>query len=217
MHNASALSTYLGWETLAHAPACARPSWEIGLRTESAFRERLGGPPHSCPQADDECGHRDRYERTTVRIVCRSCGAAEVLHGEDLGRTHTTTASLGYGQPPRRVGGVFLYAGQPWLSYGRAAAQEPHDFVVTAARVVRPERGDIVGTISQHRTMRHAVRWAAVCVQDETGEYGGLAGQPRWRHATDGFATPAAAAKWVSARLDAATAAGSEGGEDRAE
>ncbi|MGC5034140.1 hypothetical protein ACPXCS_06075 [Streptomyces sp. DT190] len=198
------LDTYLGWEQLIHRPACKRPRFDVDLRTtEDELRYRLPGEERQHKCADDNCEHGNRFEAITVRIVCRSCGVAELVTGErteSVGRTSTSTACLGYGLPPRRTDGLFLWPGEPWLPFGRLNTAEPHDFLVTATRVERVERDDVVGQITQARGKRGGIVWAAAAVQSPTGPYGAGLGL-RWAHAAEGFKTISAAAKYIQARL----------------
>ena len=186
----SALDSYLGWDLLTHRPGCARPSWTVDVRTtHDEFRSRHGGPVHDCQNG--ECGHGDKYTSTTVRIVCTSCGLTETITGEtgtgDTGRSTGSTRDLGYGLAPRRVAGLHLYPG------------EPHDFVVTVARVDRVTTADVVGQITQTLGRRGGVQWSATAVPAPDGRFG--LGHIRWAHAQDGHRTVAAAAKWIYARV----------------
>jgi hypothetical protein len=210
--------TYLGWELLTHAAACKRPVWEVDLRRrEDAWRYRAGlayeeRAEHKC--ADKHCTHASRFDELTVRVVCRSCGVAEVITGErteDTGRTTTSTKWLGYGQPARRVAGLWLWPGEPWLNVGRDDSAEPHDFLVTRPGVERVTRETVVGQVTLGRGKRGGVNWTAAAVPSETGPYGRGLGRICWARVQDAFKTPAAAAKWVAARLEEVPAGG--GGE----
>ncbi|WNI16646.1 hypothetical protein [Actinacidiphila sp. ITFR-21] len=201
----SAEESYLGWDELHHHTACKRPAWTVDTKTEYDVyrpRDRESTAPHACPA--EECGHGPRMERTTVRIVCRSCGCAYVITSE-TGVSTTSTRSLGYGLAPERRAGLLLWQGQPFLSFGRLSEDMPWDYIVTRPGVTRPVREDLVGEISQTRGKRGAVRYGAVAVPDPYGRYGyGI----RWAVATDGLATPTAAARWIAAQLAQAAQAG---------
>jgi hypothetical protein len=208
--------TYLGWERLSHAEGCKRPVWEVDLRRrEDAWRYRASlayeeRAEHKC--ADEHCGHGSRFEELTVRIVCFSCGMAEVITGErneDTGRSSTHAKHLGYGMPPRRIAGLWLWPGEPWLSVGRAVSDEPHDFLVTRPGVERVTQEAVAGQITQTRGKRGGVIWTAAAVPSEDGPYGVGLGRIRWDRVQEGFKTPAAAAKWIAAQL---ADAGSGGG-----
>ncbi|MFD6035284.1 hypothetical protein ACFWHF_12190 [Streptomyces griseoincarnatus] len=195
----SVLETYLGWDEPRHLASCKRPAWSVDVRTDhDELRDRLGGGKHAC--ANDECRHGDRYPRTTVRIVCRSCQAALVVRGEDASTSQGMTASTthGYGQPPRTVAGLLLWPGEPWLYFGRLASDEPYDFVVTRKGVTRVTEADVVGVITQNRTKRRAVIWDAGALPTP-GKYGrfnfGATNEDKPAR------TVAAAAKWIAARL----------------
>ncbi|WP_299542089.1 hypothetical protein [uncultured Streptomyces sp.] len=189
--------TYLGWDELAHKPGCATPQWTIDVRTEpNAFRDRAATQPHGCPAA--ECGHGDRYEKTSVRIVCSSCGHARIMSGDSDGFRQTSTKALGYGQPPKKAGGLWLYPGEPLLfGWGHGEHEEPEGYVVTRTRVDRVTADNVIGTIHKARGPRRGVKWEATAVPDPSGQYG-LGNPVRWAHASEGLATVAAAAKWIA-------------------
>ncbi|WP_200302284.1 hypothetical protein [Streptomyces adelaidensis] len=200
--------TYLGWELLTHAEACKRPVWEVDLRRrEDAWRYKASlaheeRAEHKCK--DQFCGHGNSFDELTVRIVCFSCGVAEVITGErteDTGRTTTSTKWLGYGQPARRVAGLWLWPGEPWLNVGRAGSSEPHDFLVTRPGVDRVTADVVVGQVTLGRGRRGGVNWTAAAVPSENGPYGRGRGRIAWACVQDSFKTPAAAAKWIVARL----------------
>lgn len=204
-------STYLGWEQPEHLAGCKRPQWLVDFRTdEDEFRKRFGGDAHSC--GNDECGHGDRYPRTTVRIVCPSCQAAVVIRGEACGTSRGVTANTthGFGLPPRRVAGLLLWPGEPFLDLGRLRSDEPYDFLVTRPGVSRVTRADVVGVIMQTRGKRNAVTWSAA-TDPRDSRY--LRDRIDWsRHSGDDktLRSVTAAAKWIAARL-AEQAPGGEG------
>lgn len=199
------LDTYLAWTELTHHTACARTQWTVDIRTEDdAFRGRHSGPAHACPNED--CDHTDRYERTTIRIVCTSCGVARLLTGDMESERATSTLALGYGRPPRKLGGLFLYPGEPLLyGWGNAEDDDPTGYLVTRSRVDRVQTADVIGTIGQTRGPRRGIQWAATAVPSEDGPYG--YGLIRWAQAEEGLRSVAAAAKWISTR-DATPAGG---------
>lgn len=209
----SALDTYLGWDQPQHHEGCKRPAWDVAVRREDRVSRRTwhGEPPlkHTCPQED--CGHGNSFAEVMVRIVCRSCGAAQVVTGEDTPDTgiRTTDAEvLGYGLAPRKLAGLLLWPGEPWLHHDlRARDDEPHDFVVTRTGVKHVTTDTVVGQISQGRGGRGGVVWTALAVPDPQGQFG-YAQHLRWAHANDGrgrggsaLRTVAAAARWIGARL----------------
>lgn len=200
--------SYLGWELLTHLKGCKQPSWEVSVRLDDdapryhsslAHEDRA---EHGCK--DEHCTHRNRFDALVVRVVCRSCGMVEMITGEqteDTGRSTGSTRMLGYGLPPRRVAGLLLWPGEPWLNIGRANSPEPHDFLVTATGVKRVTKDVVLGQITQGRGRRGGVNWTGSAGPNERGAYGYGLGQLSWDHAQDGFKTPAGAAKWVAARL----------------
>lgn len=194
--------TYLGWELLAHRTSCKRPQWVVDVRDDDYnFRNLYDGLDHSCPNED--CGHANRFIRTTVRIVCSACGTAHVLHGENVGNTSTSTAYLGFGLAPRKVAGLYLWPAEPWLNFGRAVSDEPHDFLITRRRVDRVSEADVVGQIVQGRGKRHGIVWSATAAPNPDGPYGVrlTSGGVRFAAATEGLRSVAAAAKWIAGQL----------------
>lgn len=213
----SVQETYLGWEELTHRAGCVKPGFEVSVRrTDDALRYHSGlayeeRVEHGCK--DEYCGHRNTFTETVVRIVCRSCGVAEVITGEDTedtGRSSTSTKWLGYGMAPRRMAGLLLWPGDPWLTPGRAESAEPHDFLVTGPGAKRVTKEDVLGQVTQGRGKRGAVMWTGCAVPREDGPYGML-DKIRWAQVRDGFKTPAAAAKWIATELDAVSGTGGAG------
>ena len=193
----SVLETYLGWEEPKHMASCKRPAWSVDIRTDDdEVRDRLGGEAHACP--NDECQHGDRYARTTVRIVCRSCQAAMVVRGEEAGTSQGAGVTDGYGQPPRTMAGLLLWPGEPWLNIGRLRSDEPYDYVVTRKGVTRVTEADVVGVITQGRGKRGATVWGAGALPTP-GKYVRL----NWgcTNKDQPARSVAAAAKWIAARL----------------
>lgn len=202
----TAKDTYLGWDLLRHFKECKKPAWTVDVKVvEDVFRSRPGGDKHGCPAED--CWHSDRYTRTTVRIVCFSCTRAYTLDSDEgLSNGQAKTVTHGYGQPPRRMAGLLLWPGEPFLSFGRLSTDEPWDYVVTRPGITRVTEADVVGLISQGRGARGAVRWPAVAGRHVDGPYG--IRPLRFAHNETNLRTVAAAAKWVAARLTEAETAG---------
>ncbi|MEU5111676.1 hypothetical protein AB0G64_09270 [Streptomyces longwoodensis] len=215
------MDTYLGWEEPGHMDGCRRPAWDVSLRREDqVYRQTWPGgePPlqHACPEED--CAHSNRFDRVSVRLVCRSCGAARIVTGEETeetGQTLTSTKHLGYGLAPRQAAGLRLWPAEPWLSAGRAVSSEPHDFVVTRLTVKKPTADTVLGQIMQGRGKQGGLIWTALAVLSPDGPFG--YGDYRWAYCNDGhdvrggrvLRTVAGAASWISARLaehEAATA-----------
>ena len=211
----SALDTYLGWEKPGHMRDCKKPAWDVSVRVlEGEYRSGHGfhGEPvvrHAC--ADKEyCDHGAKYDATVVRVVCHSCGAAQVISGEktpDTGQSLTSTKWLGYGLAPRQAAGLLLWPGTPWLTPGRAESAEPHDFVVTRLKAREVTEDTVVGQISQSRGDRGGVVWTALAGPGEGGQFG-YGSRIRFEHANDGrgrggrpIRSVAAAARWIGERL----------------
>lgn len=202
--NIAVRETYFGWTELAHAEDCKRPVWTVDTRTEhDTWRPRTRGSEvdHRCQ--DEECGHGQRYDRTTVRIVCRSCGRAHLVRSGQQPR-RTSTGFLGYGQAPRKVAGLLLWPGEPLTTFGmsvRDGQHVPYELLVTGPGVTRPRREDLVGEIAQSITRRGATRYCAVRGLAPDGPFG--YGDFRWTAAAEGLQSIAAAAKWIAARAGA--------------
>lgn len=201
---------YLGWSQPGHHPDCPRRVWEVDTRTNhDARRGRHEGAEHRCPNED--CSHDDQYSELTVRVICRGCTAVHVYVGEETARSGGSTRQLGYGQRPRKVGGLWLHPGAPLLYDDEV----PWDFLCALDRVDRLEREHIVGYIRQARGRLGALKWSAAAVP-ELGDTGRASGRPltyRVRSGDGMFKTPTAAAKWVREQVDAAQSAeaGTEG------
>ncbi|MFF3958773.1 hypothetical protein ACFYY1_37055 [Streptomyces sp. NPDC001890] len=205
MSSSDAIAAHLDWQPFSHRPDCAKPAWEVAQQAKSdALRVRRGGPEHSCP--NEECGHRDHYDRITVRVLCRSCGTVHLISGEEPTTRSTTTASTGYGQPPKRMGGLWLYPGPPLIDVSWEKSG-PGAYLCSREKVDRLSEGDIVGVISEGRGKRGATIWSAAIGPDFRP-----AGYTIWaKNSGDkAFATVAAAAKWVTAELNAAAATETE-------
>lgn len=205
MSTSDALAAYLGWQTFRHRPDCARPVWEVDQQSEpDKRRDRRGGPEHSCPNED--CGHHNHYDKVTVRVLCRSCGTVRQISGEEHSTRTTTTASTGYGQAPKRLGGLWLYPGPPLLDFMDAG---PSAYLCSLQKVDRLTEKDIVGGIGEGRGPRGGTIWSAGALPTfEPSVTGRAAPYPTWAKASGDkkFTTIAAAAKWVKAEVDAAAA-----------
>jgi hypothetical protein len=189
--------TYLGFRELAHARDCLRPAWTADLCEDDAYRYAYGGRAgrHSCRH--EKCDHGGLYQRTTLRLICSSCQAAYLISGEGALR-RTSTRETGFGQPPRKVAGLFLWPGEPWFD------ENPRAWLVTGTHTERVRTADVVGEIHRERGPRGGRQFAAVALPSPHGPYG--VGPVRWERAQEGFGSVAAAAKWVGRQM-------AEGGE----
>lgn len=210
MSSFDAIAAHLEWQPFAHRPDCAKPVWEVDQQTVSdKLRPRREGPEHECP--NEGCGHGDHYDRITVRMVCRSCGTVHLISAEEHSNRTTTTARIGYGQAPKRVGGLWLYPGPPLLDWQDAG---PGAYLCAREKVDRLSKDDIVGAVVEGRGKRGATVWHAVIGPDFKPPARGLSGYANWaKNSGDkSFPTVAAAAKWVTAELEAAAATETEEG-----
>ncbi|MEU2800351.1 hypothetical protein [Streptomyces sp. NPDC007117] len=188
--------TYLAWDELTHKPGCSSPNWTVDVRTEPGTqRSVVNGTSHGCQLPG--CEHTDRYDKTSVRIVCSSCGRARIMSGDADGMRETSTQALGYGQPPRKAGGVWLYPGAPLLfGWGHGEEDEPEGYLVTQTRAARVTVDNVIGAIFKDRGPRRGVKWAATAVPAAEGAYG--FGLLRWDRKIEDLRSLTAAAKWVS-------------------
>lgn len=188
-------TTYLGWTEPTHYEGCAKPQWDVDVRTEyDVYRRNVlaYGVKHSCPNED--CDHGGRVaEETTVRLVCWSCGRAHLLNSES-GLESVSVRSLGYGLPPLKKAGLWLWPGEPLLKF--EPDESPASYLVTRNRVGRVQREDVIGSISWGRTPRRREVWSAVAVPSADGLYG--YGEIRWARGVKDLRSLAAAAKWIA-------------------
>ncbi len=197
----NAHDTYLGWSQPSHAPGCKRPVWEIDTRiVHDAWLGRNDGVSHSC--ANDDCEHGDHYTALTVRLVCRSCTVAHLFCGGAMSTETTNTATLGYGQPPRKAGGLWLHPGPPLLG----PKDGPDDYLCTLQEVQRVRREDVVGIVGQGRGRRGAVRWGAAAVPELDKRRPGAPMTYRFVSGKLTFRSVGGAATWVREQVLAAAA-----------
>ena len=201
--------TYFGWARLTHTEGCDAPSWEIDVRHDAGIRPLTQSTAviHQCP--DENCGHSSSFDRVTVRIVCRSCTTVHLITGEGLGRATTSTEALGYGQPPRRLDGLYLWPSPPVLyGYGPGRSgldDQPREYLVTTTLADRLTPGMCVGAIGRHFNAAHKPLWWAGAIQTPpptrlTGQVHRLA----WKHRTNEHTSVEAAAAWIATAIDPA-------------
>ncbi|GGU11350.1 hypothetical protein [Streptomyces lateritius] len=203
MSSSDALAAHLEWHPFAHRPDCAKPVWEVDHQVVSdKLRTRRGGPEHTCP--NEECGHHDRHDRITVRLLCRACDTVHLISGEEHTTRTTTTARIGYGQPPKRVAGLWLYPGPPLLDLRDHTT--PGAYLCSREKVDRLSEEDIVGSVTEGRGKRGATVWHAAIGPEFHPPARGLSGYAIWakNSGEKPFTSVTAAAKWVAAELDAA-------------
>ncbi|MEU2505994.1 hypothetical protein ABZ621_14920 [Streptomyces sp. NPDC007863] len=190
--NLSVQDVHLGWRELPHGAECPRPSWTVDVRDDEHYRSSYGGATerHSCPNED--CEHGGSYSRTTVRVVCLACRVAHVISGESRSSWSSTTRAIGFGEPPRKVAGVYLWPGEPWFD------DEPHEFLVSRVKPRRLTAEDVIGEIHEGRGPRGGKQFSAVALPTPNGAYGLRA--LRWDRARENFASCSAAAKWIAAQ-----------------
>ncbi|WP_374987178.1 hypothetical protein [Streptomyces fradiae] len=113
----------------------------------------------------------------------------------------------GYGQPPKRVAGLWLYPGPPLLDL--RGYDSPGAYLCSRQQVDRLSENDIVGVVTEGRGPRGRTVYHAAIGPDFHPPARGLSGYADWAK-TSGekpFTSVTAAAKWVAAELDAAAAA----------
>ncbi|OIJ89814.1 hypothetical protein BIV24_19280 [Streptomyces colonosanans] len=177
---------------------CSRPSWTVDIREDEVYRSSYGGyrgpvERHSCP--NEECEHGGSCLRTTVRVVCLSCHVAHVITGESGSIRSSTTETTGYGEAPRKVGGLFLWPGEPWPWFDSG----PREWLVSRKKPQRLHEEDLTGSISEGRGPRGGRTYSAAALPSPTGPYG-IGSRIRWERAQDGFTSITAAAKWIASQ-----------------
>jgi hypothetical protein len=197
----TAADAYFAWSQPGHHQGCKRPVWEVDTRIDhDAWHHRGGGGDHSCPNED--CGHANDYSALSIRLVCRCCEAVYLYRGEFEATAATTTRRTGFGQAPRRVGGIWLYPGPPLLHDD----SEPYEYLCALRRVDRLQPTDVVGCLGQRQGRRGAVLWTAGALPELRDSrsnsrpflsYTVLTGDVAFR-------TTTAAAKWVLKQVQAA-------------
>ncbi|MFJ2007054.1 hypothetical protein [Streptomyces chartreusis] len=182
---------YLGWEQLAHTADCPAPTWDVAewLYDTGARRVADALDQHACVSSD--CDHHTTFNRLRLRLLCRDCDTVHTMSGESYGMGCTTTASTGWGQPPRQVGGVWLWPGQPARPGG-----DPHAYLVTLDRVDQVTAANLYGLITKYRDADGTARWIAGAVRDDQGAH--YVSSLRWRHRSAGLADLDAAAEWIA-------------------
>jgi hypothetical protein len=203
MSSSDAIAAHLEWQPLGHQADCAKPVWEVDQQTVAdALRPRHEGSEHSCP--NEECGHRAHYDRITLRVLCRSCGIVHLISGEEYTTRTTTTVRTGYGQPPKRVAGLWLYPGPPLLRL--RGYDSPGAYLCSRQKVDRLSEQDIVGVITEGRGKRGRTVWHAAIKPEFFPPDRGLTGYADWakNSGEKPFTSVAGAAKWVAAALDEA-------------
>lgn len=146
-------SPYIGWTPLPHDPGCGQAEWLVHERG----RDVLDG------------------SRLDLRFVCPSCGAAHLLRVDTDTRPDTrwglqvreatTTRRIGYGCPPRRAAGLWL-----WPAPAPDGSDDPANYVVTTVKARPQRREDVVGAAARYRTARGAHRWLAAVGYDPAVE-----------------------------------------------
>ncbi|MET8981006.1 hypothetical protein ABZX85_35930 [Streptomyces sp. NPDC004539] len=198
--NRDVQETYLGWNELSHKRDCVRPAWTVDVREEEKYRPAWQGAVHGhfCPEED--CEHGILYTRVTVRAVCLSCHIAHLISGESETRHSTTTRTTGYGETPRKTGGLYLWPGELWFD------DEPHEWLVSREKAARLSAENILGGVYEERGPRGGRTFSATARPSPTGEYG-VGRRLRWERAQRGLSSPAAAAKWIVEQYDGGGAA----------
>ncbi|MEV4863222.1 hypothetical protein [Streptomyces ossamyceticus] len=191
---------YLGWQPLTHTITCPNPVWDtVELRHDDGVRPVLqGDEPHSC--ANDLCGHENGFTRVQVRLLCDDCQTVYTLAGDGLGIACTTTALTGWGQPPRKTCGVWLWPGQPATAEG-----EPHDYLVTRDRVTQVTRANLAGLITAYRDSEGRPRWIAGADPNPDGAH--QIHSLTFTHRSAGLETLEDAARWVATHREQLTPA----------
>lgn len=186
---------YLGWREVSHASHCRKPQWIVDVRREEAALPRGGrydDTHHSCPNED--CEHADRDDQQTVRLLCKGCRYVLTFKGIAMSEGGRGTDRPGYGQPPTRIAGLWVWPGRALLDDLR----EPWEAYVTETEQARLREEDIVGLIGQGRGARGAMHWWAAAVRDPNPRWSKVAFTVRTDRV---LKTKSAAVKWISTQL----------------
>ena len=188
-------TVYFGWNAIAHAPGCPAPVWDDAdvLHSEGLRPGVRDEHHHTCTHAD--CTHADTFPRVQLRLLCRDCQTVHTISGESLTHVLSHTSATGWGQPPRQLGGVWLWPGRPPIE-GAA----PHQYLVTRQGAA-VTKATLYGVITRYRLADGTPLWMAGAVPDEDGAH--HVSVMRWRYASDGLAELEDAAAFIA---DAETA-----------
>lgn len=189
---------YLDWYEVGHDSTCRRPNWIVDVREDGDHRPRGGrhdDRDHSCP--NETCDHGNYVDVTTIRMLCRDCGVVREFKGELYTRSGRSVSQAGYGQPPTRTGGLWVYPGRPLLN----DMTEPWDAYIAETKVDRLREQDIVGMIGQGRGRRGGKHWWAVAVQDSRPEMRQYVRISFKIKSDEFFKTQSAAVKWIATQL----------------
>lgn len=186
---------YLGWQPLTHTITCPAPTWDsVELRHDEGARQvATGAEAHECISGD--CGHENTFGRVQVRLLCRDCDTVYVLAGEGLGSTCTTTALTGWGQPPRKLAGVWLWPGEAATAEGR-----PHDYFVTRDPAAPATPGALLGLITSYWDSVGAPLWIAYAHHHPDGAH--KRDRLTFIHRTDALTSVEDAVRWVATVQD---------------
>lgn len=186
---------YLGWQQLTHTTACPNPVWDSveWRRDEGARLVQQGAEAHECISGD--CDHGNGFDRVQFRLLCRDCQTVHVLDGEGLGSTVTTTALTGWGQPPRKTAGMWLWPGETATPDGR-----PHDYLVTRDPVTPATPGALHGLITSYWDSVGTPLWIAYAHHHPDGTH--KRGRLTFTHRTNALTTVQDAARWIATVQD---------------
>ncbi|MDT0476206.1 hypothetical protein RM863_29185 [Streptomyces sp. DSM 41014] len=184
--------TYLHPTPLTHAVGCpTAPAWDVVdvLETPAGRVALTGYEPHRCPT--EGCGHEREFSRLQVRVRCTGCDIAHIITGEALTRHCTTTAALGWGQPPQQHAGLWVWPGEPTLP-----GRDPNQYLVTRTPH-QPTRDTLYGVISGHTDSTWgAPRFSAGAVPDPDADR--QISMTRVRYLSTGHETLTDALDWIA-------------------
>ncbi|WP_329492601.1 hypothetical protein OG618_37625 (plasmid) [Kitasatospora sp. NBC_01246] len=197
------LEPHLRYLPVEHREGCTK-GWEVAVFENTGHR-RYPDKGHACKvnETDPEgydCSHGDTFEQTTVRLLCRGCGAAVELDGERVRQREHAPEDIGIDLAPKRVGDLWLHAGPRRGLY----EGNPGWYVVATRKTGPLTEADVVGEITIGTTKRGAIVWSAAAGLDiRANQQHGDFFRHGWhrRSADTTFKTPTAAARWVAGQL----------------
>jgi hypothetical protein len=175
----NAVDTYLGWEPFPHLKGCTATTVDFQHRTTDR--------------------RFSNTEELDVRAVCRRCGVVQLLNATTpyddetyhVRTDRVTTDYIGYGRPPLRRSGLWVWPGPRVDRFGRRD-NPPLSYLATQSPATPRTREDVVGAVLYRSGPRGGDLWDACLGID-----------PPTLNAPHPFRSEAAGFKWIAAQLAA--------------